>query len=73
MKMTAMPQMVALFNGAGGGAAALVATADFIGQMAIAHPKLLSVGAIEPLGTVLRSGFEIGTGIQRNTSSDPNN
>jgi NAD(P) transhydrogenase subunit beta len=30
VKMTAMPQMVALFNGAGGGAAALVATAEFV-------------------------------------------
>ena len=29
VKMTAMPQMVALFNGAGGGAAALVSTAEF--------------------------------------------
>jgi len=29
VKMTAMPQMVALFNGVGGGAAALVALADF--------------------------------------------
>jgi H+-translocating NAD(P) transhydrogenase subunit beta len=29
VKMTAMPQMVALFNGVGGGAAALVAVADF--------------------------------------------
>src|ERR1700694_2918517 len=30
VKMTAMPQMVALFNGAGGGAAALVAAGEFI-------------------------------------------
>jgi NAD(P) transhydrogenase subunit beta len=30
VKMTAMPQMVALFNGAGGGAAALVASLEFI-------------------------------------------
>jgi NAD(P) transhydrogenase subunit beta len=30
VKMTAMPQMVALFNGAGGGAAALVATGEFL-------------------------------------------
>ncbi len=30
VKMTAMPQMVAIFNGAGGGAAALVATAEFL-------------------------------------------
>jgi proton-translocating NAD(P)+ transhydrogenase subunit beta len=29
VKMTAMPQMVALFNGVGGGAAALIATAEF--------------------------------------------
>src|SRR6266571_4472287 len=29
VKMTAMPQMVALFNGVGGGAAALVALSDF--------------------------------------------
>ncbi len=29
VKMTAMPQMVALFNGVGGGAAALIAFADF--------------------------------------------
>ena len=30
VKMTAMPQMVAMFNGAGGGAAALVASLEFI-------------------------------------------
>jgi NAD(P) transhydrogenase subunit beta len=30
VKMTAMPQMVALFNGLGGGAAALVASQDFL-------------------------------------------
>ncbi len=29
VKMTAMPQMVALFNGAGGGAAALISTSEF--------------------------------------------
>ncbi len=32
VKMTAMPQMVALFNGAGGGAAALVAALEFVGH-----------------------------------------
>ena len=30
VKMTAMPQMVALFNGAGGGAAALAAAGEFL-------------------------------------------
>jgi NAD(P) transhydrogenase subunit beta len=34
VKMTAMPQMVALFNGAGGGAAALVATGEFLRLLA---------------------------------------
>ncbi len=37
VKMTAMPQMVALFNGAGGGAAALVSAGEFI--------KLTTAGA----------------------------
>ena len=31
VKMTAMPQMVALFNGVGGGAVALIALAEFLG------------------------------------------
>ncbi|MFM8529740.1 MAG: NAD(P)(+) transhydrogenase (Re/Si-specific) subunit beta, partial [Ilumatobacteraceae bacterium] len=30
VKMTAMPQLVALFNGAGGGAAALVAVVEYL-------------------------------------------
>src|SRR5207237_5539354 len=34
VKMTAMPQMVALFNGAGGGAAALVSILDLIRGLA---------------------------------------
>src|SRR5215469_9552881 len=38
VKMTAMPQMVALFNGAGGGAAALVSTGEFL--------RLLKSGAV---------------------------
>jgi H+-translocating NAD(P) transhydrogenase subunit beta len=40
VKMTAMPQMVALFNGAGGGAAALVSTAEI--------RQLLSSGGLLP-------------------------
>ena len=38
VKMTAMPQMVALFNGVGGGAAALVAVAELL-QLAGARPE----------------------------------
>src|SRR2546428_1839246 len=40
VKMTAMPQMVALFNGAGGGAAALVAILEF------ARGRLCAVGTV---------------------------
>jgi NAD(P) transhydrogenase subunit beta len=40
VKMTAMPQMVALFNGAGGGAAALVATADFLQKNSVGHVSI---------------------------------
>ena len=36
--MTAMPQMVAIFNGAGGGAAALVAAAEFLRDVGHAPP-----------------------------------
>jgi NAD(P) transhydrogenase subunit beta len=43
VKMTAMPQMVALFNGVGGGAAALVAFADF--HNAAPAPGRLSLNA----------------------------
>lgn len=45
VKMTAMPQMVALFNGAGGGAAALVAAGEFL--------RLLSSGAPADVATLL--------------------
>ena len=41
VKMTAMPQMVALFNGVGGGAAALVAFSDF--HTSIAEPGSLDL------------------------------
>ena len=61
VKMTAMPQMVALFNGVGGGAAALVATADYLRQPAgglaasVLVPVLLSaaVGSISFAGSLI--------------------
>ena len=45
VKMTAMPQMVAIFNGVGGGAAALVSITEFIGidAKAAATYKILEV------------------------------
>ncbi len=45
--MTAMPQMVAIFNGAGGGAAALVAVAEFLRDAEL-HP-----GQLLPLAFVV--------------------
>jgi NAD(P) transhydrogenase subunit beta len=45
VKMTAMPQMVALFNGVGGGAAALIALAEF-------HALAPLAGDIDVEGTV---------------------
>src|SRR5918997_4658350 len=45
--MTAMPQMVAIFNGAGGGAAALVAVVEFLRDVEL-HP-----GELLPLAFVI--------------------
>src|SRR5438477_4888747 len=52
VKMTAMPQMVALFNGVGGGAAALIALAEL-------HDKLPRSGRphIDVLVAIALSGF----------------
>jgi NAD(P) transhydrogenase subunit beta len=51
VKMTAIPQMVALFNGVGGGAAALVAVAE-----------LLKLGVHPPFSASLPSVFSIAIG-----------
>ncbi len=66
VKMTAMPQMVALFNGAGGGAAALVASGEFLRsavtgsamQAALLLPVILSsvIGAISFAGSIIAFG-----------------
>ena len=62
VKMTAMPQMVALFNGAGGGAAALVSAGEFMklsagGAIAAGElvPILLStiIGAVSFAGSIV--------------------
>ena len=59
VKMTAMPQMVALFNGAGGGAAALVSAGDFIRLTARSTPtwdQLLPIILSAIIGSVSFSG-----------------
>ncbi len=55
--MTAMPQMVAIFNGAGGGAAAVVALAEFLRDAGANEGQLLSLPFIIAtlLGAVIGS------------------
>src|SRR6267378_603056 len=65
VKMTAMPQMVALFNGAGGGAAALVAILEFSRQReagvlelgaSVATLLALIIGAVSFSGSAIAFG-----------------
>jgi len=53
VKMTAMPQMVALFNGAGGGAAALVAILEFARELATGRPPDLGVSVTTLLALII--------------------
>ena len=46
VKMTAMPQMVAIFNGCGGGAAAMVASAEYLHQLDATNGNVDTVIAI---------------------------
>ncbi len=51
--MTAMPQMVAIFNGAGGGAAAVVALSEFLTATSEAGPGADLLPAIPMIATLL--------------------
>ena len=60
VKMTAIPQMVAIFNGVGGGAAALVAVTELLDQsqhpaFAIAFPSVFSIviGGVSFAGSMI--------------------
>jgi NAD(P) transhydrogenase subunit beta len=63
VKMTAMPQMVAIFNGCGGGAAAMVATAEFLKldpdvtavpfDLAVTSVLTAIIGAISFTGSII--------------------
>lgn len=66
VEMTAMPQMVAIFNGFGGGASALVAAADFLKNFdALANGQMIMVGTFEisPVfyGAVVAFSIFVGT------------
>ena len=57
VKMTAMPQMVALFNGVGGGAAALVALAEFhVSASDLADDEIVSIVLSGLIGSISFSG-----------------
>ncbi len=57
VKMTAMPQMVALFNGVGGGAAALVALAEFhVTTGGLADDEIVSIVLSGLIGSISFSG-----------------
>jgi H+-translocating NAD(P) transhydrogenase subunit beta len=57
VRMTAMPQMVALFNGVGGGAAALVALAEFHGASGdVATDEAVSIVLSALIGSISFAG-----------------
>jgi H+-translocating NAD(P) transhydrogenase subunit beta len=57
VKMTAMPQMVAVFNGMGGGAAAAIAAVELLGSLAGATAALSVAGAV--IGSISIAGSVI--------------
>jgi H+-translocating NAD(P) transhydrogenase subunit beta len=62
VKMTAMPQMVALFNGVGGGAVALISWVEFRHQGSTYGSHTLEVGRELPGGAVIGSGIGVHVG-----------
>ena len=60
VKMTSMPQMVAMFNGLGGGAAALVATLEFL-KPAPVHEVSLTIGGTDVLQVAASSASSGGS------------
>ena len=70
VKMTAMPQLVSLFNAVGGGAAALIAIDDYLGlraapslQVNVATVLDIIIGSITFTGSLIASGKLMGLAI----------
>jgi len=60
VKMTAMPQMVALFNGVGGGAAALIAFSEFhVANADVSNDEVVSIVLSSLIGSVSFAGSMI--------------
>jgi H+-translocating NAD(P) transhydrogenase subunit beta len=62
VKMTAMPQMVALFNGVGGGAVALISWVEFRHYGSTYGSHTIHLGTELPSGVVLQTGASIHVG-----------
>lgn len=62
VQMTQMPQLVALFNGLGGGASVLVAGAALLGEDVFAKDAILAAAASGLIGAVTLSGSLIAAG-----------
>ncbi|HXP29284.1 MAG TPA: NAD(P)(+) transhydrogenase (Re/Si-specific) subunit beta, partial [Solirubrobacteraceae bacterium] len=62
VKMTAMPQMVALFNGVGGGAVALISWVEFRHYGSTYGSKTLEIGHQVPGGPVVGTGLQVHVG-----------
>jgi NAD(P) transhydrogenase subunit beta len=67
VKMTAMPQLVSLFNAVGGGAAALIAINDYLGltaapplQVNVATVLDITIGSVTFTGSLIASGKLMG-------------
>ena len=67
VKMTAMPQLVSLFNAVGGGAAALIAIDDYLKLTAVPAPQVnvatvldIVIGSITFTGSLIASGKLMG-------------
>ncbi len=56
VKMTAMPQMVAIFNGMGGGTAALVSVGEFMHKVGIGRGEITSIALGTLIGSISLTG-----------------
>src|SRR5207247_8889201 len=72
VKMTAMPQMVALFNGVGGGAAALVALAEWHRTVDPGGSETVSIVLSALIGSISFAGSIVAFGkLQERVSGRP--
>ncbi len=62
VQMTAMPQLVAAFNGFGGGASALVAAGEFLGSEGLATRTVVTIALSTLIGGITFSGSFVAFG-----------